>query len=65
MANDRILTTLRCAHPDCRQNVIQVHFAAPAGVVRVLECPACKGSSEFTSTATGVVAAPIERERRF
>ena len=51
-----ILTTLRCASPDCRKVLVQVPFAAPAGVVRVPKCSGCGESSTFVSTPYGVVA---------
>ena len=61
-SGDMILTTLRCAQPECRQNIAQVHFMC-TGIFRVLKCPKCGGGSEYMSTPYGIAKRPIEVEK--
>lgn len=55
-----IVTTFRCANPDCNATVAQAH-AMGSVIFRVMCCPKCGSGSEFENTTRGWVARQLPK----
>lgn len=59
--SDPLVSTFRCANPDCKEPLLQVHGVS---FVRVLACPVCSRSSEFENTSRGYLVRLLPKQER-